>query len=153
MRMPGNCKAARILLSLILCFFAARAFAFGQTSSSPPVKSGESPTPPAAGAPSPEASDYVGAETCKTCHEEIYNSWEKTPHWKTALDTKAGPSHQGCESCHGPGADHVAGGGDKTKIFIFEKASAKEVDTRCLTCHAGAHPNFERSPHAHAKVG
>jgi predicted CXXCH cytochrome family protein len=46
----------------------------------------------------------------------------------------------------------VAGGGDKTKIFIFENASAKEVNTRCLTCHAGAPPNFERSAHGHAKV-
>ena len=72
-----------------------------------------------------EDSKYVGSDTCKTCHEDLYNNWAKTPHWKTTLDTKSGPSHQGCEGCHGPGADHVAGGGDKTKIFIFEQASAK----------------------------
>ena len=24
-----------------------------------------------------DASKYVGAETCKTCHEKIYNAWEK----------------------------------------------------------------------------
>jgi hypothetical protein len=30
---------------------------------------------------------------------------------------------------------------------------AKEVDETCLGCHAGAHPNFERSPHAKANVG
>jgi DmsE family decaheme c-type cytochrome len=99
-----------------------------------------------------EDSRYVGSETCKTCHEDLYNSWAKTPHWKTTLDKTAKPSHQGCEGCHGPGADHVAGGGDKTKIFIFEKASAKEVDARCLTCHVGAHPNFERSAHGRAQV-
>src|SRR5580658_4891755 len=67
-------------------------------------------------AQSAPASDYVGSETCKACHEDIYDSWEKTPHWKTTLDTKGGPSRQGCESCHGPGAAHVAGGGDVTKI-------------------------------------
>ena len=67
-----------------------------------------------------DASDYVGAETCKTCHEDLYNSWEKSPHWKTTLNSKGGPSHQGCEGCHGPGAAQVAGGGDKTKIFIFK---------------------------------
>ena len=99
-----------------------------------------------------EDSQYVGSDTCKTCHEDLYNNWAKTPHWKTMLDKKASPSHQGCEGCHGPGADHVAGGGDKTKIFIFEKASATEVNTRCLTCHVGTHPNFERSAHGHAKV-
>src|ERR1700740_3167741 len=63
-----------------------------------------------------DSDDYVGTGTCKACHEDIYNGWEKTPHWKTTLDTRGGPSHQGCEGCHGPGGAHVAGGGDKTKI-------------------------------------
>src|SRR3984957_7430460 len=81
-------------------------------------------------------SDYMGSEVCKTCHEDIYNGWEKTPHWKTTLDTKGGSSKQGCESCHGPGAAHVAGGGDITKIFVFENHSPKEINDRCLTCHA-----------------
>ena len=137
-------------------------FSFGLLGALPPVlsqaqqptaeKNAPSQSTPAANASSPEASKYVGSDTCKTCHEDRYNDWAKTAHWKTTLDTKGGPSHQGCEGCHGPGADHVAGGGDKTKIFIFEQASAKEIDGRCLTCHAGAHPNFERSAHGHAKV-
>src|ERR1700728_4449290 len=158
MRMPGNCRASRILLSLVFFFFAGPAFAPGQTSSPtpPPAKNVQSPASPAAaalpiGAPAPEASQYVGAETCKTCHEEIYNAWSKTPHWKTTLNKE--PSHQGCEGCHGPGAEHVAGGGDTSKIFDPAKHSAKEVDAKCLTCHAGAHPNFDRSPHAKANVG
>ena len=90
-----------------------------------------------------------GREVCKTCHEDIYNSWEKTPHWKTTLDTKGGPSHQGCEGCHGPGAAHVAGGGDMTKIFIFKDHSTKEINDRCLTCHAGGteHMNAVNSLH------
>jgi DmsE family decaheme c-type cytochrome len=159
MRMPGNCRASRILLSLVFFFFAGPAFAPGQTSSPtpPPAKNVQSPASPAAaplpiGAPPPEVSKYVGAETCKTCHEEIYNAWSKTPHWKTTLNTNGGPSKQGCEGCHGPGAEHVAGGGDTSKIFNPAKHSAKEVDATCLTCHAGAHPNFDRSPHAKAKV-
>src|SRR5271154_2768019 len=100
-------------------------------------KGAPSPAEHATAAPSPDTSKYVGAETCKTCHEEIYNAWEKSPHWKTTLNTKGGPSKQGCEGCHGPGADHVAGGGDKSKIFVFEGKSTKEINTRCLTCHAG----------------
>ena len=91
----------------------------------------------------------MGSEVCKTCHEDIYNNWEKTPHWKTTLDTKGGPSHQGCESCHGPGSAHVAGGGDITKIFRFENASTKEINDRCLGCHAGGteHMNAINSVH------
>ena len=57
-----------------------------------------------------------------------------------------------CENCHGAGSEHVAGGGDITKIFNPTKHSAKEVDEKCLSCHAGAHPNFDRSPHAKANV-
>ena len=121
----------------------------------PPAKAAQSASAPVTAAPaSPEASKFLGAETCKACHEEIYNSWEKTPHWKTTLDTKGGPSKQGCEGCHGPGADHVAGGGDKTKIFLFENAPAKEINARCLTCHAGGtqHMNAINSIHKQNNV-
>ena len=152
MRMPGNWKASRILLSLILFFVAGLSFVPAQTAAPPPAKSVQTSNAPAAAAPSPEDSNYVGAETCKTCHEEIYNQWEKTPHWKTTLNKNGGPSKQGCEGCHGPGAEHVAGGGDVSKIFNPANHSAKEVDAKCLTCHAAAHPNFDRSPHAKANV-
>jgi len=47
----------------------------------------------------------------------------------------------------------VDGGGDISKIFNPAKHSAKEVDAKCQSCHAGAHPNFDRSPHARANVG
>ena len=35
-----------------------------------------------------------------------------------------------CENCHGAGSEHVAGGGDVTKIFNPAKASAKDVDAK-----------------------
>jgi len=98
-----------------------------------------------------DSSDYVGAETCKACHEGIYNNWEKTPHWRTTLDTKGGPSRQGCEGCHGPGAAHVAGGGDKTAIFIFKDHSAKEINDRCLTCHASGTQQMQAINSLHTK--
>src|SRR6202166_395160 len=145
-------KACRVLLLSAQCLFVAVAFAAGHAGQQAAGKNAQSASAPTANAPSPEVSKYVGAETCKTCHEEIYNAWSKTPHWKTTLNTKGGPSKQGCEGCHGTGADHVAGGGDKTKIFNPAKHSTKEVDAKCLTCHAGAHPNFDRSPHAKANV-
>jgi DmsE family decaheme c-type cytochrome len=94
--------------------------------------------------------DYVGAETCATCHEEVSKGFASNPHTKIALQHgKAGVT---CEGCHGAGKAHVDGGGDTTKIFNPAKASAKDVDATCLGCHAGTHPNFERSPHAKAGV-
>ncbi len=71
-----------------------------------------------------------------------------TPKWP-CMHGKIGVT---CEGCHGAGKAHVEGGGDITKIFNPAKATPKEVDANCLGCHAGAHPNFDRSPHAKAGV-
>jgi DmsE family decaheme c-type cytochrome len=149
----SNLPAFRPLLLTFLLFVVA--FAPGQTSPPAAGKSVQSGTAPVTGTPSPEVSKYVGAETCKTCHEEIYNAWEKTPHWKTTLNKKGGPSKQGCEGCHGPGAEHVAGGGDKTKIFAFEGKPRQETSALCLSCHGEAHEqsHFTESAHSSSDVG
>lgn len=96
-----------------------------------------------------DTSQYVGSDTCKTCHEDIFKNLERTPHWKTTLSSK-GPEWQGCEACHGPGKAHVEGGGDKSKIFVFAGAQPEEVSKRCLTCHeyGEEHANFGRSEHS-----
>jgi len=96
------------------------------------------------------ANAYVGGETCATCHEEVSKKFEGNPH--TKLAAQHGTAGVNCEGCHGPGGDHVAGGGDVTKIFNPAKASAKDVDAKCLGCHSSAHPDFNRSPHAKANV-
>ncbi len=63
-----------------------------------------------------QAAQYVGVDTCKTCHEELYKkNFENTAHFKTTLH-----DGHGCESCHGPGSAHVEGGGDVTKIISFK---------------------------------
>lgn len=102
-------------------------------------------------APAASAADFVGSETCATCHADIATKFSANPHAKLAL--AHGGTGQTCESCHGPGKAHVESGGDATKILRFTKASAKQVDTACLSCHASAHPNFERSAHGQAGVG
>ena len=100
--MPANSRVSRVLLFSVLLVISFIALASGQASQKA-GKSTPSVETSAAREPSPDASKYVGAETCKTCHEEIYNAWEKTPHWKTTLNKEGGPSKQGCEGCHGPG--------------------------------------------------
>src|SRR6202167_6763359 len=149
--MSANSRAFRVLLFSVLSVFVV-ASAPGQAGQQVAGKSPQSANTSAASVHGTEVEKYVGAETCKSCHAEIYSGWSKTPHWKTTLNTNGGPSKQGCEGCHGPGGEHVAGGGDTSKIFNPAKHSPKEVDAMCLTCHAGAHPNSDRSPHAKAKV-
>jgi DmsE family decaheme c-type cytochrome len=94
--------------------------------------------------------DFVGAAVCATCHESEAKGFGSNPHSKLALEH--GKTGVTCEACHGAGKAHVDGGGDITKIFDPAKATARQVDETCLGCHAGAHPNFERSPHAKAGV-
>ena len=94
--------------------------------------------------------DYVGSETCATCHEEAAKKFSSNPHARIALEH--GGKGITCEGCHGPGKAHVDGGGDVTKIRQLAKLSVAQVDETCLVCHAGKHPNFERSKHAEAGV-
>ncbi|HUJ49126.1 MAG TPA: hypothetical protein VLW25_02980, partial [Bryobacteraceae bacterium] len=61
-------------------------------------------------APAPEATkpaEYVGSETCKACHEEIYNNLQKTPHFAIETGARRGWKERACESCHGPGSKHA----------------------------------------------
>jgi DmsE family decaheme c-type cytochrome len=96
---------------------------------------------------------YVGSDTCKGCHEEIYTHFATTAHFATTMDGKLdahkGVEWQGCESCHGPGKEHVDGGGDKSKIFTFKDATPQQTSARCLRCHqyTEEHGNYDRSMH------
>jgi DmsE family decaheme c-type cytochrome len=105
----------------------------------------------AAAASPAETAQYTGSDVCKTCHEELYTkSFEHTPHFKTTL--KDG---HGCESCHGPGAEHVAGGGDVSKIIRFKELSRQQASGRCLSCHGDSNgqAHFSSSAHASNDVG
>src|SRR5450631_4153624 len=95
-----------------------------------------------------DSSQYVGAETCKTCHEEQAKSYDSGPHWKTTLGKHKGPEFQGCEACHGPGKEHSESA-DPAKIIRFGGLSREESSKRCLTCHefGEEHSNFLRSQH------
>ena len=114
---------------------------------------GDQPAPAAAPAPADKSlpPGYVGSETCATCHDEVARKFADNPHSKMAL--MHGSVGLTCENCHGAGKAHVEVGGDVSKIFNPAKATVKEVDAKCLACHAATHPEFDRSPHAKAGVG
>ena len=100
----------------------------------------------------PAGATFVGSDTCATCHSEVSKKFGDNPHQKMLLQHGNGTGVT-CENCHGAGSEHVAGGGDITKIFNPAKHSNKEVNATCEKCHAATHPNFDRSPHAKADVG
>ena len=102
-----------------------------------------------------DASLYVGTDTCTTCHDAEAKSFNHGPHWRTDLDKKRGPEWRGCEACHGPGKEHVEGGGDVSKIISFTKLSSADASRRCLDCHqfGEEHSNFSRSEHQKNNVG
>lgn len=79
---------------------------------------------------------YVGSETCRGCHEAYYESYARSVHGKKAVPGTPASSF-GCESCHGPGAEHVQkGGGRGTGIFTFERGvAAEKKSAQCLSCH------------------
>jgi DmsE family decaheme c-type cytochrome len=159
--MTDNPRTRRILLLSILSIFFLASCIPGYASpraastTAPQSTATSSASKPQADVPT---SGYVGSETCKTCHadmptKDFYSNYEASPHFVTTLETKKGPEWQGCEACHGPGAAHVASG-DKTKIFTFKDVSTKEIDNRCMKCHAGGteHMNAINSIHTQNDV-
>jgi DmsE family decaheme c-type cytochrome len=149
----GVLRATKLLLVLGMWLLPVVAQAQG----TPDAAAADKPAPAAqeqkAPTPATSASEYAGAETCKTCHADIYDGWEKSPHWKQTYK-EGGIAKHGCEDCHGAAASHVADPTDTSKLFLFEKATPKEIDARCLGCHAGGtqHMNAINSEHAKNEV-
>src|SRR5215470_248311 len=71
---------------------------------------------------------FVGSETCKTCHADVWLNFYKNAHYKSIASGKETPEHTGCEGCHGPGKAHIAAGGGKTTIpRAFSLMKPKQV--------------------------
>lgn len=97
---------------------------------------------------------YLGSQVCRTCHPDIYATFYRNPHAKSLADEKIKFEQKGCESCHGPGREHVAAKGDKTKIVAFSNLSPKQTLDNCLSCHQSqiSRANIRRSSHTTADV-
>lgn len=120
------------------------------------------PTPTAVTSPAPEtptpsaapsgAAEYVGADTCLSCHQN------QAP-FKDSIHAKAFPHAKGisfdrsCETCHGPGSLHAAAAGDQSNPGFFtiknpKALSSKETAQLCLQCHQGGNRfHWEGSAH------
>ena len=103
---------------------------------------------------------YVGAETCKGCHEEQYAKFAATRMGRLFLKQPRNMRERlGCENCHGPGQKHVEAGGGKGVggLITFAKNDKTPVDKRdavCTTCHSrGPHLFWKGSPHESRDLG
>jgi DmsE family decaheme c-type cytochrome len=115
----------------------------------PAVWSAEKETAP------PPAATYVGNEVCKACHAAQFEKFSETTMGKIFLfNARNEAESRACESCHGPGSNHVAGGGGRGVggLITFRKdsgESTKAQNEACLGCHQrGVQTYWEASPHA-----
>jgi DmsE family decaheme c-type cytochrome len=100
-------------------------------------------------------SQYIGSDTCNTCHPDFYNKFLKSVHGKKAVPGSP-VNREGCESCHGPGAEHANnGGGRGVAIFAFNrKTDPNDRDSKCLACHGETRglPFWNLSRHKSAEI-
>jgi 2',3'-cyclic-nucleotide 2'-phosphodiesterase (5'-nucleotidase family) len=107
---------------------------------------------------------YVGSEECKSCHSSAHAWWSNNAHGHayTTLETRnkqfnlscvachvtgydkpggaavvqnEGLTHVGCESCHGPGSEHVAKPDTEPPPFVTRAPS----EAVCKECHTPEH--------------
>ena len=109
----------------------------------------------------PTEADYAWADSCKKCHEEIYEAWAHTKHAR-ALDRLSGGDQQKecigchvtgpksrveqggkvanagiqCEGCHGPAKAHVADPAVRTGL------ARKPAEAVCVACHNDKSPHY-----------
>ena len=101
----------------------------------------KAPPKPAAAAATAPPEAYVGAETCKGCHEEQYVKFSKTKMGQLFLKhPRSTRESLACEGCHGPGKAHADAGGGKGVggMISFRKNDPTPIEQRnaqCLQCH------------------
>jgi predicted CXXCH cytochrome family protein len=122
---------------------------------------GSTPAVSQTAAPAQTAPGYAWADSCQSCHPEIYDAWAKTKH-ATALDRLSSTEQEQpcvechvtglkarvidgrkvlnrgvqCEACHGAGAAHVANG----SVIGLVKTPAESL---CVECHSSKSPKFK----------
>lgn len=107
--------------------------------------------------PSIPGAEFVGSESCATCHETITRDFRTATHARlnpqrttqevvqkdgkaTVTNTKI---NVGCEGCHGPGSLHVKSGGAARTIV-----NPRKSPETCFQCHLNVRAQFQL-PHRH----
>jgi DmsE family decaheme c-type cytochrome len=97
----------------------------------------------------PAAKEYVGSAVCQACHEDIFNAFQKDPHQVIDTDKKRKREDHACESCHGPGSEHIASASAED-ILNPVKLAPVRADEMCLGCHRNQPSHVGRIQTGHA---
>jgi predicted CXXCH cytochrome family protein len=85
----------------------------------------------------------VGSERCTKCHTNISRGFHDATHARLIEKGADGKNlNVACESCHGPGSQHIRAG---TRDTIINPKNSPET---CLQCHVNARAEFSL-PHTH----
>ena|SRR5215469_7624548 len=99
----------------------------------------------------PPNTDYIGMDTCLTCHADQGKHFENTIMGHAFAHPRTDLEKLGCEACHGPGRAHAESGGATPIPVRFKKTSTNTVEEKnnaCLSCHAKGNRMFwYGSPH------
>lgn len=125
-------KASNCIVLLALALGAASA-AQGQPASTDAAKA----DPPKKTA----TKEFVGAETCGTCHEDIAKGLTKDRHH--AIEFNKNWEGKSCEACHGPGSVHAES--LETKDIVRKNAAA------CGSCHFNQASRLNRTQAGHTR--
>lgn len=97
-----------------------------------------------------KAAEYIGSEMCASCHEDISKAFAQNPHHIVETDKKRGWDTKACESCHGPGSNHMDSM-NAADIRNPAKINPAQADRVCLTCHLNQPTHAGRISSSHAK--
>lgn len=121
------------LTGLILILVASLTSAAAPQTGQPAAPQAGSPPQATSGA---SAAGYVGSNACRVCHPNVFVPFFRNPHFAMTIDGEAPPERTTCESCHGPGAEHVKARGGKATIIAFSELKPKQILDNCLRCHS-----------------
>lgn len=84
---------------------------------------------------------FVGSKACEDCHEPITRDFKTADHARLQAKGK-NAENIGCESCHGPGSQHVSSGGAAGTII-----NPRKSPETCFQCHLEIRAKFNLPNH------
>lgn len=134
------CLTILAVLTALLAWSAGVIWADAPKTQPPSKASPIAATPAAPASPtanaSPARAEYVGRDVCLGCHEDKGRSFDMTDHAK--VPGAAPNAANQCESCHGPGSEHVnSGGGVGVGIINPARLEPQKAAALCTRCHEG----------------